>query len=276
MEFFDRDIVPEVALAHIDQIVALEEAEVIRIMKLYKGVRQELRDRLDLLPKDRFTAQQMRGTLLQIELAIQEMNRILSQEVSTGAQKAAEKSIEHLIKEINLYDKEFTGAITPINIDALRIATETQNFLFNRYEASLKSYGESLRAQFARMITEGIAQEQTSSQLVSDIGKMFMGEEWKLHRIVRTELHNVYNTGKIDGMKEVRDSDLPDLMKTLFHPMDKRTANDSHKLKQKNPIIPIEEPFRFTWGGKERVFMAPPDRPNDRAILIPYRKAWVK
>ena len=274
MEFFENDLTPEVAEDHIERIVSLEQSEAERVLKLYKRVRQELRDRLDLLPRDKFTAQQMRGTLLQIELAIIEMNRILSEEVSSSAQLAAETGVDHLIKELTKFEKHFRGAVVPINLDAILVATETKNFLFNKYDASLKAYGEGLRSHFASTLTEAAAQQKSSGEVVSDISKVFLGEEWRLHRLVRTELHSVYNTGKIRGMTDLRENEMPDLMKTLFHPMDSRTGADSKRLNRNNPIVPVDEPFVESSTGRKLTYMAPPNRPNDRAILIPYREGW--
>lgn len=276
MNFFDEPSVTEVSQAHIEAAVKLEDAEALRLIKRFRDTRRELRDRLDTIPSGTFTAQQVRGTLYQIELAIQEMTKTLAGEMKSSAGTVATAGVEDLASEIERWDSVFGDAISPINIDAVRIADDTSNFLFNQYDTSLKAYGESLRSQFANALTQSALEQITVGEVVSRLSKTFLGEEWKLHRIARTELHNVYNIGKMNGMTELRDGDLPDLKKTLFHPMDSRTAKDSKALNRKNPIIPIDEPFRFNWDGKERVFMAPPDRPNDRAILIPYRASWGK
>ena len=45
---------------------------------------------------------------------------------------------------------------------------------------------------------------------------------------------------------------------------------------KKHLVAEIDEPFIYTWKGKRREFMSPPDRPNDRSILVPYREAWGK
>jgi hypothetical protein len=58
--------------------------------------------------------------------------------------------------------------------------------------------------------------------------------------------------------------------------MDERTAQDSIELAQKNPIIDIDKPFVQNYNGKELVFMTPPNRPNDRAILVPVRASYDK
>jgi hypothetical protein len=186
-----------------------------------------------------------------------------------------EFSAKNLTKEIKRFEKEFTGAEVPLNLDAAVVASKTSNFLFERHESSLESYSKALRQDFAMELTEAVLIGKTNSEIVMELGQKFKGEEWKLQRIARTELHNVYNISKINNMVELKESgDIPDLMKTLFHPMDDRTAKDSKALNSKNPKIPIEEPFKFKWKDEERIFMAPPDRPNDRAILLPYRPDW--
>ena len=79
---------------------------------------------------------------------------------------------------------------------------------------------------------------------------------------------------------EFQKQHFPDMMKRLFHHMDKRTADDSKQLAELDPAVPLNKPFVFKYkrGLKTEVrrFMVPPDRPNDRATLIPFRKQWEK
>lgn len=275
--FLEDNEVQEIAQAHIEQIVALEKREAERVIRAYRSIRSDLRDRLDSMPRGSFTAQQMRGVLFQIESAISAMSGSLKYEMDSSAQAAAEKGIEDLLSEISKFDGKFLGAVAPIDLDAVVVATDTKNFLFNRYEASMRSYNELLRARFAQGLSQAAIEEVSMSEVVQRVGQTFLGEEWKVHQIVRTELHNVYATGKMNGMKRLWDNgngDIPDLKKALFHPMDNRTGQDSKKAAALELVVPIDEPFVYTWKGETRKFMAPPDRPNDRSILIPYRDSW--
>lgn len=275
MSFFENSKVETLAQNQVEEVQDLNKREVKKMMKLYKSIRLELIDRLHSMPKGTFTSQRMRSTLVQIDAALVEMQRILGKGIKESSMILGERSSEDLIKEINTFDKEFTGAVFPLDLDAALVASKTSNFLFERHESSLEAYSKALRQDFAMELTEAVLTGKSNSEIVMELGQKFKGEQWKLERIARTELHNVYNIAKMDGMKEVRDSgDIPDLMKTLFHPMDNRTGADSKALNHKNPKIPIDDPFKFKWGDQERVFMAPPDRPNDRAILLPYRKDW--
>ena len=259
---------------HIKRVLTLEDVEAKRMLARYKEVRQELRDRLDRLPGDIFTAQQMRGTLAQIDGAITAMTLSLKSGMKDASFNAAMMGVEHQISEIRKFDQHFLGAVVPINLNAALVAQDTNNFLINRFDASIEAYSQDLRSTLVSELTNQMLMQAPFSRVVQGLGKFFQGEEWKLHRIARTELHNVYNVGKMNGMAEVKDSTLPDLMKGLVHPMDSRTAADSKALALIDPIVPIDKPFRFRWKGETRVFMAPPDRPNDRAILVPYRQAW--
>lgn len=273
-EFFLDEEVQDLAETHVGQLLKLENSEAERILRAYKRARQDLRDRLEAAPPGTFTEQQMRGTLFQVEQGIVELSRILKREMSASSLETAQLGIEHLARELSKWNKEFQGAAVPINVNAVAIATDTQNFLINRYETSISSYSEMLRQRIAFGLTDAALQQMPMSEVITKLSKTFMGEEWKLQQITRTELHNVYSTGKLNGMRDLRDSQMPDLMKTLWHPMDSRTGEDSKRLNRNNPIVPVDEPFVEDSTGKTLTYMAPPNRPNDRAILIPFRESW--
>lgn len=276
MSFFDEVDSLGIVEQHIKEVLKLEDDEANKLLKRYREVRTELSDRLDRVPTDTFTAQQLRGVLAQVDGAIFAMTSSLQTGIKDSAFKSAMKGIEHQIKEIKVFSDKFLGAVVPINLNAQLIAQDTNNFLINRYDASLKAYGEDLRGSITQVLSNEALIQSPYATVIRKLRLFFSGEEWKLHRIARTELHNVYNLGKMDGMAEVKDQVLPDLMKTLIHPMDNRTGADSMYAAKLDLIAPIDEPFKYRWQGKWRIYMAPPDRPNDRSILVPYRQVWDK
>jgi hypothetical protein len=274
MAFFDDPSVEDLATNHVNEVLSLEEDEAKPIIKSYRRVRHELRDRLDSLPTGSFSAQRVRAIMVQVDAALASMTSDLMDGMKSAGQSAAELGIGHIIDEIDKWNKHFEGAVIPINIDAVKVASNTKNLLINQYESSMDAYSSSLRGRIANGLMDATVQNSTMGEVVQTLSKTFLGEEWKLERIVRTELHNIYNRGKLDGMGDIQEEDLPDLQKTLFHPMDSRTGDDSKRLNRHNPIVNIDDPFIEDSTGKTLVYMAPPNRPNDRAILIPYRKAW--
>jgi hypothetical protein len=270
---------------HIQDVQKLEEKSADKLIATYKRIRNELRDRLDRLPEGTFTAQQIRGVLIQIEAALLAMEENLRKDMAVQAMLMAEKGIKDLAQEISVFSKKFEGAVIPINIDAVSIALDTRNFLINKYEVSLAAYREEVRQRLTTGLLEKVIAETPTGVIIQKLSKFFTAEEWRLRRIVRTELHHVYNLGKINGMKDVKEMYIPNLKKTLVHPMDSRTANDSKQAALQDLVVEIDKPFRYTYTRrlkdgtikKElREFMSPPDRPNDRSILVPYRGQWDK
>lgn len=273
MGFFEEVDSTGIVEDHISQVLKLESSQEIEILRQYKSIRQELVDRLAKAPRGSFTAQHIRGVLGQVEGAIAAMTSHLGGATIQGSKKAALKGVDHLIKELNVFDEKFTGAVTPINLNAALIAEDTAKLLVTRYKTNLNAYGSNLLAQISNGLFSATIGETSYDEVVGRISNFFNAEEWKLRRIVRTELHGVYNRAKIEGLQEL-DDEGEEFLKTLMHPMDARTGDDSKFAATQALVARINEPFHYVWNGKHRVFMTPPDRPNDRSIMIPYRKEW--
>lgn len=283
MAFFEDPKVNELAQRHIKDISKLEESESKALLRRYRDIRRELADRLALTPGDTFTAQRLRGVLVQVDAAISQMGSSLKAGMAESGQKASIRGSDHLIREIQKFDKEFTGAATPIDLDKFRISNDTTSLLANQYDVSIDAYSQQVRADISRGLTNAAIEQTSFYETTQRLNKFFLGEEWKLLRIARTELHNIYSLSKQNGLQDIKEQFLPDLKKTLFHPMDERTGADSKQAAQANLIVAVDKPFRYVFTrvradgsvvSEERVFMVPPDRPNDRSIMIPYRDSW--
>lgn len=260
---------------HVKEIESLEEKKARKLLARYKQARVELRDRLDVLDYRTFTAQHLRGVLIQVEQAILEMSARLNEDIDDAAMDVSIKGIQHLASEYEQFNEMFTGSTASINVDQAAISAETTNLLANQYETSIQSYSEDVRSRIAMGLTQAAIQELSYSEVIKNLSSFFVQEEWKLHRIVRTELSNVYNLSKMNTMQSLVDTgQAPKLKKTLFNPMDARTADDSRYADLLHLVVDIDEPFIYTYKGKKRKFMAPPDRPNDRSVLIPFSEEW--
>jgi len=282
MGFFDNPDASKLVQSHISIIKTLEDKEAEKLVLKYREIRRELRDRLDTLPENTFSAQQLRGVLIQVEGALDAMRTGLIKDMGESSSEAAILGSDHLIRETEKFNSIFTGAASNINVNAASVALDTSNFLFNRYESSLTEYSSGIRALMSRNLSQAVIEQAPTSTVVKRMNKFLLGEEWKLTRLARTELHNVYNTAKQKTLFKVAEIE-PKIMKTLIHPMDLRTGDDSKQAAKKNLIVPVDKPFKYTFTRKlksgeihreERVFMVPPDRPNDRSIMVPYMEDW--
>jgi hypothetical protein len=271
--FFEEVDSTGIVEQHIKSVLKLEDSEAATIMEGYQEARRDLVDRISRYPRGSFTRQHLQGVLGQVQGAIVAIQKHLAGATVDGAYKAALQGVSGLLKEMRVFDEKFTGAVTPINLNAALVAKDTSQFLVTRYKTNLDAYGNDLYRQISNGLFSATIGETSYDEVVGRISQFFNAEEWKLHRIVRTELHNVFNIGKLNGMREASD-DVDDLMKTLMHPMDARTGQDSKYAASMHLIAEIDEAFEYMWDGTLRVFQHPPDRPNDRSILVPYRKEW--
>lgn len=274
MGFFDSVDTLGIVENHIKEILKLEHSESETILSNYSDVRDRLVGRLSRMRPGSFTQQHLSGVLAQVESAIETINQSLGADMVVGADDAAFAGVEHMIKEMKVFDEHFQGAVTPINLNAALLATDTSNLLVTKYQTNLDSYGNDLLTQITNGLFSAAIGETNTEEVVGRISQFFTAEEWKLRRIVRTELHNIYNLGKMRGMATLAESDVPDLQKALMHPMDARTGRDSMYAARLNLTASISEPFEYRWQGRLRRFMSPPDRPNDRSVMIPYREEW--
>lgn len=274
MAFFEDIDTLSILERNSDKLEGLQMNSARKLLKEYKRAREELKAQMLMTPSGTFTEARLNATLVQLEASIAQIERQVNPLLRSFFDVITESGIEDSAKEVNAMEKLFMGASRPIDIDAVMETTDPSNFLFNQFESSVSTYNEQLRNGFQQSLTQALLQQKSWSQAVWDMEQVFGQTEYILARIVRTELHGIYSGAKFNGMLNIRDNYLPDMMKTLYHPMDSRTGEDSKKAASMNLIVPLDEPFRYSFKGKERVFHFPPDRPHDRSILIPYRKSY--
>lgn len=257
-----------------ERVVSMEEREARKILKAYREARQAMKNRLLTTPDNTFTETVLESRLVQVEQGISILESRLNDTIYFGFEALSDQGIEDSVSEVRKMERQFIGAVSRIDLDTILDSTERRNYLFNQYESSIKSYNNSMRNGFRNIMTQGLIQNKSWSQIVGDIDNAFSLNEYKIARIVRTELHTIYNISKMDGFGEVQKKYIPDLKKAIFHPMDKRTGDDSKQAAKQIDAIPIDKPFEYKYNGKTVTFMAPPDRPNDRGILMPWRESY--
>jgi hypothetical protein len=261
---------------HIRRVIGLQNTQASVLLKHYKLAQKRIEARLLTTTRGSFTEAQLKIVLGLIDTALVALERKIIGEIRIGVDMLQDQAIEDLVKEFNYFEKEFRGILQPIPLDIVLESTKKQNYLFNQYKSSIRSYNLQLRSQMEHVMSQSLIEKVNAHVMVHRIMRSFANEQWKVHRIVRTELHNIYNVSKTKGMMIMKKKYASDLKKGLIHPMDERTGEDSKELAKMNPIIDIDKKFVQIYNGKKYVFMVPPNRPNDRAILIPVRKSWLK
>ncbi len=278
MAFFEE--VDELGLVerHIRRVTGIEMEQARNLLRVYTVARQRLQVQLATAGSGTFTEAQMGTVLAQLEGAINRLNFELGNETFLGLQLMEEQSVDDSTREIERFEKKFRGISLSLPVDSILASLDRETLLLNRYRSSLASFNATIRDDVQRELTQAVIQRTSYFDAVQRVGQIFpwfrAPKRWQVERIARTELHNIYNVSKMDALGVVKRDFLPGLKKALMHPKDTRIGKDSLALAKLNPIVDIDQPFRFEFKGQKRVFMAPPDRPNDRAILVPFMKEW--
>lgn len=274
MDFFDELDAISILERNSNRIEGMQMQQVKKMIKLYRQAREGLKQSLLMAPDNTFTEAKLKSALLQVEDGLKRLQARARGDIQTAQADFTEQGASDSVKEVSSMERHFTGLSVGLPMDAIIESVEPDNFLFNQFDTSMLTYNQGLRNSFQNVLGQNLLQQKTWSQSVFDMEQVFDAQEWMLARIVRTELHNIYNVSKMKGFGNIQENYLPDLKKTMYHPMDSRTGEDSIAMSRQDMVVPIDEPFRFEWKGKKYVFICPPNRPNDRAILIPYRKSW--
>lgn len=242
---------------------------------------RQLTASLNRFSEDQYSYRQRSQTLRLITESLNKLDQMALEEYIRQSRGLNDLALDLAEEEVTALNKT-EGIITPsLRRDTLSI--ERNDYLINNFEASLKTYSAETRYNITNAISQGMLQKRTGYEITTKLSRYMALKTWKVQRIVRTEQHRLFNSSKLLAYGQFQKDDFQDMKKTLYHPMDDRTADDSKQLAKIGPIVNIDQPFVFVYRYKrangsvrrdKRVFMAPPDRPNDRASLLPYRKQW--
>lgn len=276
MSFYSEVDQLKVVERNIQRLNAMEKDQAMRLLKVFQEGRKRMRQQLSNSVPDTFTEARVQTTLQEAELMVNALNEASKARSRESFKMVQEQGVEDLGKEISRFSQRFEGISRGIPVDQILFSMESGNLLLNQFQVSVETYTKAFRDHIGRELTQSVLSGENSTRLINRILDEWSLEDWKVLRIARTELHNIYNMSKNEGMIKTRDQSIPDLKKTLIHPMDSRTGEDSKLAADQKLVVDIDKPFRYTFNNKERVFFAPPDRPNDRSILVPYREEWDK
>ena len=272
-----RDII-KLQIAGLRQLDDQTLASLAPVMKLAEeGLRQEL----DKYSTDQFSYQSKLQTIQSINRSLAYLENKNEKILTQQAEFYNNFGVKNAQNEISQMNKA-SAIITP-SLDKDAVSLEHNGFLINNAVASLRMYNAEIRSNVSNAITQGQIMKKTGYEIVGRVSKFLQIKRYRIERIVRTELHKIYNTSKLLSYGQYKKQYFPNLKKRLIHPIDNRTGDDSIQLRDKDPRVDLDKPFVFKYRRvlkngtvriTKRIFMAPPDRPNDRAIMVSYRDEW--
>jgi hypothetical protein len=250
-----------------------------RMLPIYQKARADLERRVRAAGRGdaSFTAYHLRVQLAQVRDAIHVFQEELAGHLHQQGKTASVLSQRHLVGAVKSLERKFSGHTPVLQLEQAAVFRKVyqgvEPSLLDRYKRSSALYGPPVVAKMRDQLSLAILQDETVDQATDRIMGTFDGERYRAERIARTEMSYGYHVVKHRAMEQMRQSDVPDLQKTMISTFDGREGEDAKE--QQMQIREVNEPFEYTHkDGKVTKYMAPPNRPHDRATMIPWRPGW--
>lgn len=283
-------LIRQIVDLHRRQLFGLIEIRGIkRMRRLYGESRRELEVGLAGLRRagkgESFRAHHMRQVLVQVADAARGFEAGLGEHLQKTGHMAAVLAPRHVLNMVGKMEAHF-GRTTPV-IQAAQAAVvagidrRIMPSLLMHHRETTKLYGRPTILKIQEQLARAIVQNQPVDEVVdrvSGAAGLFEGQRYRAERIVRTELSYSYGVAAQAGMEDLRQK-VPKMMKRLVATFDDRTGADSKELN--GQTVPVDHPFLWVVTdskghktGKIVKYMQPPNRPNDREVVIPWMEGW--
>lgn len=294
-EYFDN-----VADGHLRRLNRLvENRAVAPVKKLYDSVSAELVAKLAKHgnSNEKFSAHQHRILLAQAHQG----QRLITAKLAGGMEEAGKEiqddSLHGLISDISSLEAFYSGADIELPLEEAGVfrgvVSGRRESLLRGYEDSFSRYGGRLVTQIEDAMSLSLATGDTYGETVERIGDLMDTETWQVERVVRTEGMFAAAVTRLDGMAEAA-REIDDLMMQWTEytgedgePLDDRVGVDS--LAMAGQLAPPGGVFTMPPSSLRpdakgnydvsdslvgQSWATPPNRPNDRATIIPWRRSW--
>ena len=263
----------------------IEQNGVKGLDSLYKEAKADLYGQLLKAGSlsERATAVQLRAMIVQIENAMTVLGGRVHHHLRDVAAISMDLGAKHGLDEFKQLTKHFTGTTPVLSLERAAIfrdlVSDVNSSLLSRYQLVSRTWTAEAIQNTERTLSVGTLAGKPLHAIVDDV----MGstgtledERWKAERIVRTENAYAHGATKHRAMEEIQEEIDTPLYKRLVSTFDDRTGDDSFL--QHGQTVPLNQPF--SWKHKKRgvwvvtTYMHPPNRPNDREVVIPWDPEW--
>lgn len=243
----------------------------------------------------RFTAQQYRQTLLQLEKTMEVLQkripRHLEATLRAAGGDAGDMAIDHLRDETARFSSIFGHSVRPLQLRQAAIMAKGDEVLIPRYRNSALRYGKDMTGLIKNQLALGMVRGETFHEMTNRLVKLrgpaglvslrgVIGEPgsyaeyiseglfrryrgWA-ERIVRTETLHAYNVHHLNGLHEANAEDPG--YKKRWDATDRNLCDECRALD--GVVVDLDQKFPRV----QR--MGPPAHPNCMCCLTPWREEW--
>lgn len=258
-------------------LVRLSSRSLGRQIELVSSTLRQMRRELRQAHSGTWTQASKAAALAVLRSGLATMTAKQGGTMAEDLERTATTSWRDATRYLRATDKAFMGAARPLRLEAAgwldreaRLIGQTR---LAGYQTSLARYGASLsqavETAAARAALLGRSFEHAIDEVTARLRAEVGLREWEIRRLVQTEVSAAYNQLQLDALLE-EDTPSDPMLKRLVATFDHKTGRDSVMLH--GQVRPVREPFYDASRG--RSYMAPPNRPHDREIVVGWRKSY--
>jgi hypothetical protein len=295
----------DVARAHLDALDRVAaRGSPARLRRLYLEVLNELeRESRGLLRGARgatFTAHHRRMILAQLRGGVRHLSQQLARQLTSVAREARAEGWATTLQTIGKLEEHYAGTTPALPIqeaarfvgvhrtgqrESLLRDASMHGLLPGRVQTSMARYGGRLITRFEDTLAKSLLRGETVGEAIDRVQEVGELEWWGAERIVRTECAAAFNGAQVEAITEAA-HELDGLSNRWTEhvddltgaPLDNRVAADSMAMHGQVAapggtfVMPRDERVdSVRWGLR---YSFPPNRPNDRATVMPWRPHW--
>lgn len=277
-----------------EQIILTGRREVVRtLLEAQRQIQKKLRTtRLD----SEWTRRDLEQSMVLVNEALATASPRFKNLLEKNHDRARKLGCKNSAELLAYFDKGNEQLARPLS---LKESAATRSMALDEHATSVDRYSRVMREAIREKLSAGIARGATFDEMTRELvglggpkGRrvsiravenedgsvtrietaslkkgLFIERAGWAERIVRTEAMKAYNAGANAEIEEEARV-FPDMRRKLIETFDARTAPDSFVAH--GQVRGIGEPFT---DGKH-VYVNPPGRPNDRAVVVPWRQQW--
>lgn len=242
--------------------------------------------------RDTFTTHHARQVMVQLRQGIRALTLRMTGDATTYVREAAAEARGATLRNVRKLEEHYAGTTPVLPVEeAARFAgalpagpisllrDPSGHTAAGRLQSSMARYGARLIGRFEGELAQSIITGETVGEAIDRIQDVGELEWWQAERIARTETAWAQNSASADAIADadriIGEGDVhmrwsEHISDVTGQPFDHRVAEDSFRLHGQvaRPGQQFEDPET---GAR---FEYPPNRPNDRAVLMPWRPGW--
>lgn len=270
-----------------------DEAHALSMRKLHSA--------LHTMGGDHFTVHHQRFVMAQLWQGQMQLAKKMTGELGDLSREAQREAVRGVSADLSRLESVFRGATVELPLEEAAtfrgLIQGRATSMLSRHASSVARYSAEGVEAMEGVLGSSLLAGETPSEMLDRLDRFVDNDWWRAERIVRTESAMAFNLGRRDAIEEAAEM-LPDLMmRWTEHCSDDLVALDDRvgvdSLAMHGQVAAPGEMFhvpatspepensryrkgvtKVPAGLADTEVEGPPNRPNDRAVLLPWRKEW--